>query len=359
MRLFKNRKFIQKAISVLSTLIIAMGTAIIMIPVIWMLATSVKQEDNTQTMPPEWLPREAVRVQIDEKNYFLYDVNIDGETRRLAAIKLHPVASEFRDADNPSLVYYAPAADAKKVRAVKFHWENYRVVWLDRLTPFYKFMLNTATYATVAVVGEVLSCALVGYGFARLKAPGKNVLFFLILSTMMLPWAVTMIPNYILFTNYIPNFINALFGTSIKMNDTWLPLMLPKFFGSPYLIFLIRQFVMSIPRDYDEAGLLDGASYFKVWAHIIMPMSKPVLISTAILSFMYHWNDYMGPLIYLNTNSKQPMSVGLANFQLMYGGTPYQLLMAGSVMSIIPLVIIFFFLNRYFTQGIVVSGVKG
>jgi len=359
MKIFRSKKFHEKITSSISTIIIALGAIVIMIPVVWMLVTSVKQKDNTQTMPPEWLPRESAKITVDRKNYFLYDVMIDGEELRLAAIKLHPDKSEFRDPDDFSKVFYAPSQAAKKVRVVKFHWENYRVIWKENLTPFSNFMVNTVIYSTVAVVGEVLSCALIGFGFARLRAPGKNILFFLVLATMMLPWAVTMIPNYVLFTKHIPNFINKIFNTNLSLADTWFPLMIPKFFGSPYLIFLVRQFVMTIPRDYDEAAFLDGAGYFKIWAHIIMPMSKPVLISIAILSFMYHWNDYMGPMIYLNTNNKQPISVGLANFQLMYGGTPYNLLMAGSVLSIIPLVIIFFFLNRYFTQGIVISGVKG
>lgn len=359
MRLIKSRKTKEKINRSVSTLLVAMGAFVIMIPVFWMLVTSVKQKDNTQTMPPEWLPRESAKIVVDGKNYFLYDVNFDGEVKRLAAIRLDPEKSEFRNPDDFSQVYYAPSRDARKVRIVKFHWENYRIIWKESLTPFSTFLKNTITYAALAVVGEVLSCALIGYGFARLQAPGKDILFYLVLATMMLPWAVTMIPNYVLFTDHIPSFINKVFHTNISLSDSWIPLILPKFFGSPYLIFLVRQFIMSIPKDYDEAAVLDGASYFKIWAHVIMPMSKPVLISIAILSFMYHWNDYMGPMIYLNTNSKQPISVGLANYQLMYGGTPYNLLMAGSVLSIIPLVIIFFFLNRYFTQGIVVSGVKG
>ncbi|MBE0685562.1 MAG: carbohydrate ABC transporter permease, partial [Anaerolineaceae bacterium] len=255
--------------SILSTLIIIFGATIIMIPIIWMLSTSVKQEDNTQTLPPEWLPRESAKVNIDGKNYFLYDVQIKDETKRLIAIRLNPEKSEFRDPNDLDQVYYASSREAKKVREIKFHWENYRIVWQELLTPFSQFMINTTIYSVVAVVGEVLSCALIGYGFARLRAPGKNILFFMILATMMLPWAVTMVPNYVLFTRHIPGILNTLLGTSIKLSDTWLPLMIPKFFGSPYLIFLIRQFILTIPREYDEAAIIEGASYFKVWAHVI------------------------------------------------------------------------------------------
>ena len=148
-------------------------------------------------------------------------------------------------------------------------------------------------------------------------------------------------------------------GTNVVFADTWWPLYIPKFFGSAYLIFLIRQFYMSIPRDYDEAARIDGASYFQIWWRIILPMSRPVLTAVAVLSFMYHWNNYMEPLIYLNSTDKLPLSVGLANFQGMYGGTPYHLMMGASLLAVAPLILIFFFLNRYFVQGIVVSGVKG
>lgn len=216
MKNYKSRKFREKFNRVVSTIIITLGAAVIMIPVVWMLLTSVKQKDNTQTMPPEWLPRESAKISVAGKNYFLYDVMIGGEELRLAAIRLHPEESEFRDPDDFSKVYYAPSHAAKKVRIVKFHWENYRIIWKENLTPFSKFMANTVIYSTVAVVGEVLSCALIGYGFARLRAPGKNILFFLVLATMMLPWAVTMIPNYVLFTKHIPNFINKIFNESTE-----------------------------------------------------------------------------------------------------------------------------------------------
>ena len=255
MKPIKSRKNKERITRTVCTIIVALGAFIIMIPTFWMLVTSVKQKDNTQTMPPEWLPRESARVEVDGKNYFLYDVNIDGEIKRLAAIRLNPekVNSEIPD-DFPMSTMLHP--NKQKVRIVKFHWENYRKIWKESLTPFSTFMKNTMKYSSLAVIGEVVSCALIGYGFARLRAPGKDFLFYLVLATMMLPWAVTMIPNYVLFTNHIPNIINKIFNVKINLTDSWLPLIIPKFFGSPYLIFLVRQFVMSIPKDYDEAAVL-------------------------------------------------------------------------------------------------------
>jgi multiple sugar transport system permease protein len=356
---WQSKKFRQRFTQVIATLLTLIGAFIIMIPVIWMISTSLKSQSNVLSIPPEWIPMEPVRVNVNGQDLFLYDVNIDGEIRVLAAVKLDPLKSKFVDPNNPDQVYFAPADSAIKHREPIIHWENYRTAWTYATTPFAIFMKNTLIYALIAVIGEVLSCSLVAFGFARLRAPGKNALFVLVLGTMMLPWAVTMIPSYVLFTRYIPNIINSVLGTKLVLADTWWPLWIPKFFGSAYLIFLIRQFYMGIPKDYDDAARIDGCGYFQIWWRIILPMSRPVLTAVAILSFMYHWNDYMGPLIYLNSTPKLPLSVGLAQFQVAYGGTPWHLMMAASVIAVLPLVLIFFVLNRYFVQGVVVSGVKG
>ena len=357
--IWQSRKLRQRIAQVLSTIVVAVGAGVIMIPVIWMLSTSLKAANNINAIPPEWIPVEVQQVRVDGEDLFLYDVTIDGETRVLAGKKLDPEKSVFVDPANPAQEYYAPADQARKHQRVVFHWENYREAWTYASTPFGTFMKNTVVYAFIAVTGEVLSSALVAYGFARLNAPDKTLLFWLLMGTMMLPWAVTMIPSYLLFTRYVPDFLNGLLHTKIALVDTWWPLWIPKFFGSPYLIFLIRQFYMGIPKEYDDAARIDGCGYFQIWLRIIIPMSRPVLTAVAIISLMFHWNDYMAPLIYLNSTEKLPLSVGLANFQVSHGGTPWHLMMAGSIIAVVPLVFIFFALNRYFVQGIVVSGVKG
>jgi multiple sugar transport system permease protein len=356
---WQSKKFLARLTQVVSTLLIAIGAVIILIPVAWMFSTSLKTKFTVTSFPPDFIPREAQRVQINGKSLFLYDVEIDGKIRTLAAVKLDPEKSEFVDPEHPDQVYYAPISKAQKHQVVVAHWENYKEVWTFATTPFGTFMKNTAIYATVAVIGELLSCSLVAYGFARLRAPGKNFLFMLLLGTMMLPWAVTMIPSYVLFTKYIPYILNRLFGAEIRLADTWWPLMVPKFFGSAYLIFLIRQFYMGINKEYDEAARIDGCGFFQIWLRIIVPMSQPVLTAVAILSFQWHWNDYMGPLIYLSSTEKLPLSVGLANFNEAYGGTPWHLMMAASLIAVGPLILIFFALNRYFVQGVVISGIKG
>jgi len=260
-RLWRSKKFLERLTQGLSTLFIALGAGVILVPVLWMLSTSLKTRFNVTSMPPEFIPHESARVIINGEDLFLYDVNIDGKTLLLAGVKLDPEKSEFVDPQDPSKVYYAPADQATKHRIVWAHWENYREAWTFVTTPFGIFMKNTTIYALVAVFGELLSCSLVSYGFARLRAPGKNLLFALLLGTMMLPWAVVMIPSYVLFTRYIPEFLNKLLDTKIKLADTWWPLMVPKFFGSAYLIFLVRQFYMGIHKDYDDAARIDGCGF--------------------------------------------------------------------------------------------------
>jgi len=358
-QLWKSKKFQERFYKTLSTSIVAMGAIIIIIPVIWMFSTSLKTQFTVTSFPPEFIPRESEKVDVNGKNLFLYDVNIDGEIKLLAAVKLDPEESVFVDPENPEVEYIVPISLATKHRLVYPHWENYYEAWTFSTTPFAIYMKNTLVYATLAVIGEVLSCSLVAYGFAHLRAPGKNILFGLILATMMIPWAVLMIPQYVMFTNYIPSILTSLMGKKIVMADTWYPLIVPKFFGSAYLIFLVRQFYMGIQQDYFDAARIDGCGFFQTWWRILIPMSQPVLVAIAILSFMYHWNDYMGPLIYLSSTNKIPLSVGLANFSEAYGGTPWHLMMAASLIAVIPLVLIFFALNRYFIQGVVVSGIKG
>lgn len=355
-----GKKFRHSFVMLISTLLIAIGAIAVMLPVGWMISTSLKSSGHLLSIPPEWIPKESGRVTVNGQNMFLYDVKLeDGTIRVLAAVKLNPTKSEFIDPANPAVSLFAPATNIAQHFVTVVHWENYLEIWNYSNIPFASMMKNTLLYAFISVFAEVLINSFVAYGFARLRAPGKNVLFWFVLATMMLPSAVTMVPSYVLFTRYIPDGINAILGTKVVFVDTWWPLYIPKFFGSAYLIFLIRQFYMTIPMDYDEAARIDGASYFQIWWHIIVPMSRPVLTAVAVLSFMFHWNNYMDPLIYLNSTQKLPLSVGLANFQAMYGGTPYHLMMGASLIAVAPLILIFFFLNRYFVQGIVVSGVKG
>ena len=271
-------------IRVAATIICLLGLVVILFPLAWMISTALKTRAEVAKFPPVWIPRIP-------------------------------------------------------------QWDNFRVA-LTGANPFGRYFMNTMFYSISVMVAEAVSCSFIAYGFARLRAPGKNAIFMLVLATMMLPTWVTLIPQYIMFSK-------------IGWLDSYKPLIVPHWFGSAYLIFLLRQFYRGLPKDYEEAALIDGASYLRIWARIIIPLSLPALGAVTIMSFMFHYQDFAGPLIYINSQINYPLALGLQQFQAPFGGTRFDLLMAASVVTIIPPIIVFFIAQRYFIQGIVVSGVKG
>jgi ABC-type glycerol-3-phosphate transport system permease component len=222
-------------------------------------------------------------------------------------------------------------------------WQNYSDAL--RAQPFDRYAMNTLIITVASIFGVLLSSSLVAYAFARLRFPGRDVLFFLILSELMLPQTVTLIPRYIEFREF-------------GWIDTWWPLIVPNYFGNAFFIFLLRQFFRTIPRELSDAAKVDGASEFRIFWQIILPLSRPALTVVAIFTFLYNWNDYLEPLIYISSEDKYTVSLGLANFRDQLS-TEWGLLMAGSTMSIVPVVILFFLLQRYFIRGVVLTGLKG
>jgi ABC-type glycerol-3-phosphate transport system permease component len=219
-------------------------------------------------------------------------------------------------------------------------------------TPFVLYITNTLIVAALSLIGTLASNTVVAFAFSRLRWWGRNFWFALMLSTIFLPAQVTMIPIYILFNR-------------LGWIDTWNPLIVPHFFGSPVYIFLIRQFMMNIPLEMDDAARIDGCSTFQLFTRIILPLSGPVIATVAIFSFQFTWNDFFNPLIYLNTRDKWTVALALSNFQpggaAMGAGhrTQEELLMAAAFLISLPLVVIFLTCQRLFIQGVVVSGVKG
>ncbi len=225
-------------------------------------------------------------------------------------------------------------------------WQNYPET-LFGVLPFDQFFVNTFIISFLSLLGTVLSSALVAFGFARIQFVGRNVLFVVLLSTLMLPPSVTIIPNFILFRN-------------LGWIDTWLPLIVPSFFGSAFSIFLMRQFYMTIPYDLDEAAKIDGASNFLILWRIMIPLSMPVLATIAVLSFMDDWNAFLRPLIFITAIDKQMLGVGLAFFRgLSSGYSKWNLMMAASAMMTLPIILLFFFAQHYFVKGIVMTGMGG
>lgn len=221
-------------------------------------------------------------------------------------------------------------------------WSNYP----EALTyvPFGRYALNTLFIAALVILGHVLSCTLVAYGFARFRAPGKGFLFLVLLATMMLPYPVTMVPLYIVFSR-------------IGWVNSFWPLIVPAFLGNPFYIFLLRQFFLTLPPDLEDAARVDGASTLQTIWHVILPASRPAMATVAIFSFQAVWNDFLPPLIYLHDQTKYTISLGLSFFRSTYD-VKWGYLMAASLVTMLPVVLLFFFAQRLFIQGITLTGMK-
>ena len=196
------------------------------------------------------------------------------------------------------------------------------------------------------MVGAVISNSLIAYGFARLRWPGRDIFFAITLATMMIPFPVLMVPMFGLFRE-------------LGWVGTFLPLWVPACFGSAFSIFLLRQFFLTIPRELSDAAVVDGCSEFQVFRHIIVPLAKPALAVVALFQFLFTWNDFLGPLIYLTDQRMFTLSLGLQFYQSQHGGTEWHLLMAASTIIVLPIIVLFFFTQRTFIQGVAVTGMKG
>jgi multiple sugar transport system permease protein len=225
-----------------------------------------------------------------------------------------------------------------------FLWRNYPDLFAA--LPYFRFFLNTFLYAGITIVGVCVSSSLVAYGFSRLRWPGRDAVFYVMLMTLILPFVCTLIPLFVLYKRF-------------GWIGTYLPLEVPTFFGSSvFSTFLLRQFFMTIPQSLSEAARIDGASEFYIYRRIILPLAKPAMAAVILFQFVYCWNDYLGPLIYISDQNSYPLSLGLA---LILGDytTNWAWVMAGATAATAPIVILFFLTQRTFVQGITVTGMKG
>lgn len=265
------------------TVLIA-GSVVVLMPFAWTLSTSLKAPEDILAFPPRWIPDPVV-------------------------------------------------------------WSNYP----EAMTayPFGKWLQNTLFVVVFSTIATLISCSLVAYSFARLRWPGRDILFVVLLSTMMLPEQVTLIPTFIVFRQ-------------LGWVNTFLPLIVPPLFArNAFYVFLLRQFFMTIPLDLDDAARIDGAGYFAVYSRILLPMSKPALAIAGIMFFQFKWKEFFAPLIYLHDSEKYTVALGLRAFQSETWGTDWHLMMAANIVFMVPLIAIFYFAQRYFIQGIVFTGVKG
>ena len=337
----KTRDLLMRSIV---TLILAAGAGIIMIPFLYLLSTSLKDKDQMRQSPPPLIPVAADTAIINGQEEPLYEVTLDGQTRNMALVKFRPGGKGlFVDPAQPDQTYELLIADQKPLRHVEFHFENYPEAL--RQMKFTKLLGNTLLVTFIGMAGMLFSCSLVAYGFSRFRAPWLNVLFLLLLSTIMLPSQVRLIPTYILFNK-------------LGWVDTLLPLIVPQFFANAYDVFLLRQFFMTIPLELDDAAKIDGASPLQTLLYIIIPQARPALVSVSIFHFLYAWNDFYEPLIYLHTPDHWTLAVGLQTFNALYANNA-NYIMAASVVMILPPIILYFLAQKIFTQGVVFTGIKG
>jgi ABC-type glycerol-3-phosphate transport system permease component len=222
-------------------------------------------------------------------------------------------------------------------------WHNFIDAWTS--VPTATFLENTAIVTFGALIGELLSSSLAAYGFARLRFPGRNILFLVCISSMMLPYVVLIIPLFIMFR-------------TVHWIDTFWPLIVPGWFGVPFFIFMLRQYFLGLPLELDDAAKIDGAGALRIWWSILLPLTKPALAAAGIFSFIGHWNDFLAPLIFLNTEDKFTVALGVNMFFGEYQ-VHMDLVMAYSVMVTLPIVMVFFVFQRYFVQGIALTGLTG
>jgi multiple sugar transport system permease protein len=329
--------------------------AIFLAPFLFMVFTSLKTQGQiSQLGAPIW-PAKPTIFEYNGKAIEVYRVPMakcagadpnDTSFKELAIVKKGRQQSTFIDPANVEAGEFVcnvswRALDRPWVFAPE--WENYVEVW--NTIDYPRLMWNTTFYAIMTEIGVLISCTLVAFGFARFRFPGRDFLFILLIATIFLPVAVTIIPTYTFFQR-------------IGWLGTWLPLIVPAFFANAYDVFLLRQYFLTLPRELDESAMIDGASPLTILWRIIIPQSYPALMAVTVFHIVFAWNDYFGPLIYLSTaRDKWPISVALSNFNGIYGQRN-ELIQAGSLMALLAPLLLFILAQRFFVQGIVVTGVE-
>ncbi|MCE5198962.1 MAG: carbohydrate ABC transporter permease [Armatimonadota bacterium] len=328
------------------------GAVIFIIPFVWLVSTSLKEEDQIFKYPPVWIPTRQVQTTLNGHNYGISRLSIAGRSVRVAEIStLEDEKSRVQilaRQPNAGKIMIVDTRSLSKVRKYGLRWQNYSDA-LDFLPKgTHKglvYLWNTIYVTILSVLGTLLASSMVAYSFARLKWFGKEVFFGLLLATMMLPGAVTMMPVFLIFRY-------------LGWVDTLRPLWVPSFFGGAFSVFLLRQFFMAIPHELEEAARIDGAGYWTTFWKIMIQQVKPALAAVAIMTFMGSWNNFMGPLIYLNSPEKMTLAYALQLFQGEHG-SEFGMVMAASTLVMLPVLILFFFTQRYFIEGITLTGIKG
>ncbi len=337
-----------------------------LVPFAWMVSTSLKAPAYAVEFPPRWIPSEPETVTVNGieckvatvgATFLSRTKNPPSTDLRVAILRYSPegVHVQVLPAGEELVV---PESELKTVREVRFHWENYADAWRARgvrvrdaffglirqADGFLVFYTNSLFVTICITIGTVFTSSLAAFAFARMRFPGRDAIFLGYLATLMVPAIVIMLPVYALLSN-------------LRLTNTYAALIFPPMF-SAYGTFLLRQFFMTIPRELEDAAVIDGASPFAVYRHIILPLSKPALATLTTFVFLHSWNDFLWPLMVVDRLALKTLPIGLAHFQDSYT-TEYHLLMAASVIVMIPVLIVFLIGQRYFVRGIALSGMKG
>jgi multiple sugar transport system permease protein len=352
MRVRKIRNFFK---SLFSHAIINFIGLFFLIPFVWMLLTAFKSSQDVFHTPPRWLPYDNVRVTVNGEELPLYKVQTEDGVKQLAAVKIVEGVGTFVDPANPSQtmqyeIQQGATKIAEPVMHISFNWQNFPDAMARGSRPgigasFWVYFKNSLVIAFFSIVGTLFSNTPVAYAFARLKFPGRDLLFIIILATMMLPYQVTMIPIYLFFNDFL------------GWGNSFLPLIIPTFFANAYDVFLLRQFFRTIPEEMCDAARVDGASEWQIFTRIILPLSVPVLATVTVFTFLWAWNDFTGPLLFLTSPKNFTMALGLQDFQSQRTMVWNQLMAAATVFTV-PIVIAFFFAQKTFIQGIKLTGSK-
>jgi multiple sugar transport system permease protein len=327
------------------TLFATLLVMVYLLPLAYSLSTSVRTQ-VAETGAPFW-PAKASKYTYEGQEFDLYQVPTDSGIQQWALIRKGREQSTFVDPANPAqpIEWVGRWRTLDRVWTFSPNWANFPEAWRTSDPTFGRLFLNTVLIAAIGTIGTVLSCTLVAYGFSRFRIPGKNILFLILIGTIILPPQVTQIPTYAIFKR-------------IGWVNTWLPLLVPHFFANAYNVFLLRQFFMSIPREMDEAAMIDGASPFRTLVSVIVPQAVPALIAVCLFHFFWAWNDFFGPLIYLQgARSLWPISVGMQVFNALFGQRP-ELLQATAVMAMALPLVAFLSAQRIFMRGVVMTGVE-
>jgi multiple sugar transport system permease protein len=317
-----------------------------LLPLLYMVTTAFQQPGQASTPGSPIYPAAPLTGTYEGEQYPIYAVPVDGVTRNLMLIEKGRESSIAVDPADPTAT---PFEWQGRWRTLEQAWTfapevaNFTTAWSQLNFP--RMLFNTAAIAVLSTFGAVLSSALVAYGFARFRFPGKNVLFIILIATIILPFQVTLLPTYVIFTK-------------LGWNGTWLPLIIPHFFANAYNVFLLRQYFMSIPRDLDEAAMIDGASPFRILRSVILPLSVPALVAVTLFHFFFAWNDFFVPLLYLGSKPElQPLSLAIQQYNALYSTQP-TLIQAAALMTMAVPVVVFFLAQRAFMRGVVVTGVE-